>query len=109
MLAFLRRLLTLLLVIVSCVCVSATFLPRDFAAVGAAQDPARITVYITKTGEKYHRDGCRYLSRSRIQTTLKVALERGLGPCSVCKHQQVDSPQLRTEGTSEHLKQEIAK
>jgi hypothetical protein len=24
----------------------------------AQEDPARITVYITLTGEKYHRDGC---------------------------------------------------
>jgi hypothetical protein len=54
-------------------------------AVHAAQDPAKITVYITKTGEKYHRDGCRYLSRSKIASTLKEALARGLGACSVCK------------------------
>lgn len=51
----------------------------------ARQDPATITVYVTKTGEKYHRDGCRYLSRSRIAITLKDAVARGLGPCSICK------------------------
>ena len=51
----------------------------------AAQNPATITVYITKTGEKYHSDGCRYLAKSKIATTLKAARERGLGPCSVCK------------------------
>jgi hypothetical protein len=51
----------------------------------AQEDPARITVYITQTGEKYHRDGCRYLSRSRIATTLKDAVANGYGPCSVCK------------------------
>jgi hypothetical protein len=31
----------------------------------AQEDPVKITVYITRTGEKYHRDGCRYLSRSK--------------------------------------------
>jgi hypothetical protein len=41
-------------------------------------------VYITKTGEKYHRDGCGSLSRSKIQTTLGKVSGR-LAPCSVCK------------------------
>jgi hypothetical protein len=50
----------------------------------AAQDPATITVYITKTGEKYHRDGCRYLSRSRIPMPLKEAVKR-FEPCKVCR------------------------
>lgn len=44
-----------------------------------------ITVYITKTGSKYHRDGCRYSSESKIPITLKDAKARGYGPCSVCK------------------------
>ena len=43
----------------------------------AAQDPATITVYITRTGKLYHRDGCRYLRQSKIATTLKEAVERG--------------------------------
>lgn len=47
-------------------------------------DPTTITVYVTKTGEKYHRDGCRYLSRSRIPMSLSEAAKR-FGPCSVCK------------------------
>lgn len=43
------------------------------------------TVYVTKTGEKYHDDGCRYLSRSKISTTLQDAKENGYTACSVCK------------------------
>ena len=39
----------------------------------------------TTTGTKYHRDGCRYLSRSKIPITLIEAQESGLGPCSVCR------------------------
>jgi hypothetical protein len=42
------------------------------------------TVYITKTGAKYHEGGCRYLSKSKIPVTLKIAKEQGYGPCSVC-------------------------
>jgi hypothetical protein len=34
-------------------------------------DPATITVYVTGTGAKYHRDGCRYLSRSKIPMSRK--------------------------------------
>ena len=30
-------------------------------------DPAKITVYVTKTGGKYHRETCRYLSKSKIR------------------------------------------
>jgi hypothetical protein len=44
-----------------------------------------VTVYITKTGSKYHRDGCRYLSKSKIAITLKQAKDSGYTPCSVCK------------------------
>ena len=41
-------------------------------------------VYITATGECYHRSGCRYLSKSRIPIRLKEAKARGYRPCSVC-------------------------
>lgn len=44
-----------------------------------------ITVYITRTGTRYHRDGCQYLSKSRIPVDLnKLNLEEYL-PCSVSK------------------------
>jgi len=44
-----------------------------------------VTVYITKSGSKYHRTGCRYLSKSMIPISLKDAKERGYTPCKVCK------------------------
>ena len=43
------------------------------------------TVYTTNTGKKYHRDGCRYLSESKIPISLSDAIARGLTPCKVCK------------------------
>lgn len=43
------------------------------------------TVYRTKTGSKYHRNGCRYLSRSKIAISKSDAISIGLTPCSVCK------------------------
>jgi hypothetical protein len=46
--------------------------------------PDTTTVYITETGTKYHRDGCRYLSKSKIPISLSDAKARGYTPCSVC-------------------------
>lgn len=43
------------------------------------------TVYITKTGAKYHSEGCRYLSKSKIAIDLTDAIAKGYGACSVCK------------------------
>lgn len=43
-----------------------------------------VTVYITNTGSKYHRSGCRYLSKSKIPISLSDAISRGYGACSVC-------------------------
>lgn len=43
-----------------------------------------VTVYVTNTGKKYHRDGCRYLSKSRIPISLSGAKASGYGPCKVC-------------------------
>ena len=55
----------------------------SFTASVIAQSPTD-TVYVTKTGTKYHKAGCRSLSRSQIPMTLADASKR-YGPCSVCK------------------------
>ena len=41
-------------------------------------------VYITKTGTKYHRAGCKYLDKSAISITRGEATKKGYTPCSVC-------------------------
>ena len=46
---------------------------------------ANITVHVTKSGKKYHRAGCRYLSKSDSAISKKDAQRKGLGPCKVCK------------------------
>lgn len=59
------------------------------AAVGTATtlQPLSTTkyVYITRTGSKYHRAGCRYLRKSKIKKTLKWAKSHHYKPCKVCK------------------------
>ena len=42
------------------------------------------TVYVTKTGEKYHSDNCTYLSKSKIEISLSDALAKGYTACSKC-------------------------
>ena len=42
-------------------------------------------VYITKTGEKYHRSGCQYLRQSCIEISRSSAVAQGYTPCSRCK------------------------
>ena len=41
-------------------------------------------VYITRTGEKYHKSGCSYLRQSKIQINLSDAKAQGYTPCSRC-------------------------
>lgn len=53
------------------------------AAAAQAADPSSQTVYVTNTGSKYHRDGCRYL-KSRIEISLGDAVAQGYEPCKVC-------------------------
>ena len=55
------------------------------AATGVAKDNGDTTVYITRTGAKYHRAGCSSLSRSSIPIKLRDAVARGYGPCSRCR------------------------
>lgn len=42
------------------------------------------TVYITKTGSKYHSAGCSYLRSSCIPISKSKAIARGYTPCSRC-------------------------
>lgn len=42
------------------------------------------TVYITKTGKKYHIESCRYLSKSSYSINLSDAIARGYTACSIC-------------------------
>ncbi len=52
----------------------------DASATGASD-----VVHTTATGQRYHRAGCRSLSKSDITMTRAEAEQRGLTPCKVCK------------------------
>lgn len=70
-----------------------------------AQENNKTTVYVTKTGTKYHKEGCRYLSTS--STAMKLSeVSSKYSPCSVCKPPQVTkkeevAPSIRTQKKQE--------
>jgi hypothetical protein len=51
----------------------------------AEKDPY---VYITKNGNKYHKEGCSHLKKSKIRIRLSEAKRRGYKPCSRCNPPQ---------------------
>ena len=57
--------------------------PEAEPDLAAADDDEESAVYVTRTGKKYHRAGCRYLSRSMIPISLEDA-QAEYDPCSVC-------------------------
>ena len=65
-------------------------LEEHFTITGNAENPVTDsepqsqTVYITNTGEKYHRAGCQYLRQSQIAISLDDAINQGYTACSRC-------------------------
>ncbi len=51
-----------------------------------------IIVYVTKSGKKYHREGCQHLRKSSRAISLKEALEKGYEPCTRCKPPTKENP-----------------
>ncbi|MFA6185917.1 MAG: thermonuclease family protein [Phycisphaerae bacterium] len=47
-------------------------------------DTEKDIVYVTKTGTKYHRSGCSFLSKSSTPIKLEDAKAKGYTPCSKC-------------------------
>jgi endonuclease YncB( thermonuclease family) len=71
------------------------------------------TVYITKSGNKYHVAGCRYLAKSSIPIDLADAVARGFSPCSVCnpprlqKAKEVPAPAASRTAAASRAPKEI--
>jgi hypothetical protein len=61
-----------------------------FVAAFILAAPATTTVYVTKTGDKYHTATCKYLKKSKITMTLGDAIESGYEPCKVCDPPRLD-------------------
>jgi micrococcal nuclease len=62
----------------------AVALPIATPGIKKQPDTESAIVYVTRTGKKYHRDGCRYLSTSKIPMKLSEAKGK-YGPCGKCR------------------------
>ncbi len=60
--------------------------PHNFSGESSQGGFQEEIVYITKTGTKYHRQGCPYLKYSTQAIDRKEAMMNGYGPCSLCFH-----------------------
>lgn len=60
---------------------------RITKAATATVEPTRVeqTVYITRTGAKYHRGDCQYLRQSKFAIKKSEAIAQGYEPCKVCR------------------------
>lgn len=54
------------------------------AAPVVAAETKDCTVYITRTGARYHKQGCSSLRRSSMAVSRSQALKSGLSPCRRC-------------------------
>jgi competence protein ComEC len=59
--------------------------PPAHSEVEQKKEKKEVIVYITRTGEKFHRNGCQYLRRSKIPMDKKDAIARGYSACSRCR------------------------
>lgn len=56
---------------------------QDYLQSSPESTSSGVTVYITKTGAKYHKSGCSYL-KSKIEISLSDAKAQGYTACSRC-------------------------
>jgi len=48
-------------------------------------DPAKVLVYVTKSGTKYHLENCQHLKNGQSEISLADAVQRKYEPCAKCK------------------------
>jgi hypothetical protein len=82
-----KRLLTLVLSIflfTFIACTAPANAPTSADNPSIERDANEVTVYVTRTGNKYHRGSCQYLRQSKFPMPLSEA-KRKYAPCSVCR------------------------
>lgn len=61
-----------------------TTVNQNYESVASQPQQIENTVYVTRTGKKFHRAGCRYLRYSSMAINRDEAIREGYTPCSVC-------------------------
>src|SRR5437867_10314011 len=74
------------LALVAIIVLATPFTPPVLLAQQGAETEQKkdCTVYVTRTGHRYHRAGCSYLRRSQIPMLRSEAIKRRLAPCKRC-------------------------
>lgn len=75
----------IVLLLLAAVSVVPAFPKADLPAAVAEIVAAPQTVYVTKTGKKFHPSSCHHLRASKIKTDRTKALRAGYTACKVCK------------------------
>lgn len=76
----------LFIAVIALICVYIFYKTPDIRSVSGAVNIENKTVYITKSGRKYHKKDCFYIRKSSSITEINVNEAKSLGytPCSVC-------------------------
>jgi hypothetical protein len=77
-----RRLLSLVFALA--ILVTPVAIAPSSVSLARAADTKDCVVYVTRTGERYHRAGCRYLRYSSRAVGRREAIAAGYTPCRVC-------------------------
>ena len=57
---------------------------KEYEALADEESKLNCTVWLTKTGDCYHIEGCRFLRSKYESLTQREAIERGYAACSEC-------------------------
>jgi micrococcal nuclease len=85
--------------IIALACLSLVACARANAQTSPADSPAA-TVYVTKTGAKYHTADCTSLSKSKTPISLADAVASGYEPCSLCDPPRIAGTNADTTGAA---------
>lgn len=80
-----------------------------FTIILSFQEVLSQTVYITKTGKKYHSENCSSLRKSSIPIDLKEALSKGYNACSKCNPPQLTGSTALTKEKSSFVRNSNSK
>lgn len=72
----------------------------DVEATVSSDGETSFIVYLDGDGDVYHKDGCQYLTESKLKMDIKDVSYYGTPPCSLCYGEEV-VPESYTESSSE--------
>lgn len=59
--------------------------PNPVVTVAASAEDMRRPVWITRTGNRFHREDCPHARSAGMRTTAEAAMRKGYKPCKTCR------------------------